>query len=70
MCIPEERKLSMKQKRGALYVREHRTSNYQAQERALREYVRRRGWLPHKIYGDKITGAIARRPNLDELLKD
>ena len=40
------------------------------QERALREYVHRRGWLPHKIYRDKITGTTARRPGLDELLKD
>jgi DNA invertase Pin-like site-specific DNA recombinase len=40
------------------------------QERALREYVQRRGWLMHKIYRDKCTGAAASRPGLDELLKD
>jgi len=61
----------MKQKHAALYVRvssgEQRT---EAQERALREYVQRRGWLQHKIYRDKIAGATARRPGLDELLRD
>jgi len=30
--------------------------------------VQRRGWVPHKIYRDKIT--TARLPGLDELLKD
>lgn len=61
----------MKQKRAALYVRVSTGEQHtEAQERALREYVRRRGWSPHKIYRDKITGATARRPGLDELLKD
>ena len=32
--------------------------------------MQRRGWLPHKIYRDKRTGATASRPGLDELLKD
>jgi DNA invertase Pin-like site-specific DNA recombinase len=40
------------------------------QERALVEYVQRRGWSQHKIYRDKCTGATAGRPGLDELLKD
>ena len=61
----------MTQKRAALYVRVSGGEQHtEAQERALREYVGRRGWLPHKIYRDKITGATARRPGLDELLKD
>ena len=61
----------MKQKRAALYVRVSSGEQHtEAQERALREYVQRRGWVPHKIYRDKITGATARRPGLDELLKD
>jgi len=61
----------MKQKRAALYVRVSSGEQHtEAQERALREYVQRRGWVPHKIYRDKITGTTARRPGLDELLKD
>src|SRR6266436_9583311 len=61
----------MKQKRAALYVRVSGGEQHtEAQERALREYVQRRGWVPHKIYRDKITGATAHRPGLDELLKD
>jgi DNA invertase Pin-like site-specific DNA recombinase len=61
----------MKQKRAALYVRVSSGEQHtEAQERALREYVQRRGWLAHTIYRDKITGATARRPGLDELLKD
>jgi len=61
----------MKQKRAALYVRvstgEQQT---EMQERSLRDYVRRRAWVLHKIYRDKCTGATANRPGLDELLKD
>ena len=61
----------MKQKRAALYVRVSSGEQHtEHQERALREYVQRRGWLQHKIYRDKITGATASRPGLDELLKD
>ena len=61
----------MKQKRAALYVRVSSGEQHtEAQERALRDYVQRRGWLPHKIYRDKRTGATANRPGLDELLKD
>src|SRR6266481_4238088 len=61
----------MKQKRAALYVRVSSGEQHtEAQERALREYVQRRGWVPHKIYRDKITGATARRPGLDDLLRD
>jgi DNA invertase Pin-like site-specific DNA recombinase len=61
----------MKQKRAALYVRVSSGEQHtEAQERALREYVRRRGWSQHKIYRDKCTGASATRPGLDELFKD
>lgn len=56
----------MKQKRAALYVRVSTGEQHtEAQERALREYVQRRGWVLHKIYRDKCTGATARRPGLD-----
>ena len=61
----------MKQKRAALYVRVSSGEQHtEMQERALREYVQRRGWSQHKIYRDKRTGATASRPGLDELLKD
>ena len=61
----------MKQKRAALYVRVSSGEQHtEAQERALREYVHSRGWVPHKIYRDKCTGASATRPGLNELLKD
>jgi DNA invertase Pin-like site-specific DNA recombinase len=61
----------MKQKRAALYVRVSSGEQHtEAQERALREYVQRRGWLQQKIYRDKCTGTTANRPGLDELLKD
>ena len=62
----------MKQKRAALYVRVSSGEQHtEAQERALREYVQRRGWLQHKIYRDKgISGSASTRPGFDELLKD
>jgi len=62
----------MKEKRAALYVRVSSGEQHtDAQERALLEYVQRRGWLPHKIYRDKGTsGSTSSRPGLDELLKD
>ncbi len=61
----------MKTKRAALYVRvssgEHNTG---AQERALREYVQRRGWKLRQIYRDQgVSGASSNRPALNELLK-
>lgn len=62
----------MKTKRAALYVRV--STNEQdtgAQERALREYVQRRGWKLQKTYRDQgQSGASAKRPALNELLKD
>jgi DNA invertase Pin-like site-specific DNA recombinase len=62
----------MKQKRAALYVRVSTGEQHtEAQERALKDYVQRRGWNLHKIYRDKgISGCKASRPGLDELLKD
>ena len=61
----------MKTKRAALYVRvssgEQKTG---AQERALREYVQRRGWKLQQIYRDQgVSGASSNRPALNELLK-
>jgi len=62
----------MKVKRAALYLRvstgEQRTD---AQERALRDYVSRRGWKLQKVYRDQgKSGASSNRPALNDLLKD
>ena len=44
----------MKTKRAALYVRvSSGEQNTGAQERALREYVQRRGWKLQQIYRDQ-----------------
>jgi DNA invertase Pin-like site-specific DNA recombinase len=62
----------MKTKRAAVYARVSTGEQHtQVQERALRDYVERRGWILHKIYRDKgFSGASTRRPALDEMLKD
>jgi DNA invertase Pin-like site-specific DNA recombinase len=61
----------MKAKRAALYVRvSSEEQNTAAQERALREYVERRGWKLQQIYRDQgVSGAKSNRPALNELLK-
>ena len=62
----------MKPKRAALYTRvSSDEQNTEAQERALRVYVRRRGWIVQKLYRDRgLSGANANRPALNEMLKD
>lgn len=62
----------MKPKRAALYTRvSSDEQNTEAQERALRDYVRRRGWIVQKIYRDRgLSGANANRPALNEMLRD
>src|SRR5450432_3553680 len=62
----------MKRKRAALYVRVSTDEqNTNAQERALKEYVQRRGWLLYHIYKDTgISGSVSSRPGLNELMKD
>jgi DNA invertase Pin-like site-specific DNA recombinase len=62
----------MKQTRAALYVRVSTgEQNTEAQERALKDYVKRRGWTVLKIYRDKgMSGAKASRRGLDEMLSD
>jgi DNA invertase Pin-like site-specific DNA recombinase len=62
----------MKTKRAALYVRvSTNEQNTGAQERALREYVQRRGWKLQKIYRDQgLSGTSSKRPAYGELLKD
>jgi DNA invertase Pin-like site-specific DNA recombinase len=61
----------VKAKRAALYVRvSTNEQDTEAQERALREYVQRRGWKLQKIYRDQgVSGASSNRPALNELLK-
>jgi DNA invertase Pin-like site-specific DNA recombinase len=61
----------VKIKGAALYVRvSSGEQNTGAQERALREYVQRRGWKSQQIYRDHgISGASSNRPALNELLK-
>jgi DNA invertase Pin-like site-specific DNA recombinase len=61
----------VKTKRAALYTRvSSGEQNTEAQERALREYVQRRGWTVQQIYRDQgVSGASSNRPALNELLK-
>jgi DNA invertase Pin-like site-specific DNA recombinase len=61
----------VKTKRAALYTRvSSGEQNTGAQERALREYVQRRGWTVQQIYRDEgVSGASSNRPALNELLK-
>ena len=62
----------MKTRRAALYVRvSSGEQNTEPQEKALREYVQRRGWAIQKLYRDQgISGASASRPALNQLLQD
>lgn len=61
----------MKTKRAALYVRvSSGEQNTGAQERALRDYVQRRGWKLQQIYRDRgVSGTSSNRPALNELMK-
>jgi DNA invertase Pin-like site-specific DNA recombinase len=61
----------VKTKRAALYVRvSSGEQNTGAQERALREYVQRRGWKLQQICRDQgVCGGSSNRPALNELLK-
>jgi DNA invertase Pin-like site-specific DNA recombinase len=65
-----EVKEEVKTKRAALYVRvSSGEQNTGAQERALREYVQRRGWKLQQIYRDQsVSGASSNRPALNEML--
>jgi DNA invertase Pin-like site-specific DNA recombinase len=62
---------AVKTKRAALYVRvSSGEQNTGAQERALKEYIQRRGWKLQQIYRDQgVSGASSNRPALNELLK-
>lgn len=58
-------------KKAGIYVRvssaDQRTD---AQETELKSYARRRGWSVQHIYADKMSGATASRPALDDLMAD
>ncbi len=58
---------NLKTKHAALYVRvSSGEQNTGAQERALRDYVQRRGWKLQQIYRDHgVSGASSKRPALN-----
>jgi DNA invertase Pin-like site-specific DNA recombinase len=61
----------MRAKRVAIYTRVSTTDQHPAmQEKELREYVARRNWTIHRIYCDKVSGSVEKRPGLDALLDD
>jgi DNA invertase Pin-like site-specific DNA recombinase len=58
-------------KRVAAYVRVSTgEQNTGAQEKAIRDYVARRGWTLQKVYRDEISGSTSRRPGLDQMMND
>jgi DNA invertase Pin-like site-specific DNA recombinase len=58
-------------KRVAAYVRVSTgEQNTGAQEKAIRDYVARRGWTLQKVYRDEISGSTNRRPGLDQMMQD
>jgi DNA invertase Pin-like site-specific DNA recombinase len=61
----------MKAKRAAIYTRVSTTDQHpEMQEQELRDYVARRNWTIHRIYSDKVSGAVEKRPGLDALMED
>jgi DNA invertase Pin-like site-specific DNA recombinase len=44
--------------------------NLEVQAEPLRELVRHRGWQVHRVYDDRLSGAMERRPGLDALTED
>lgn len=44
--------------------------NLEVQEPPLREMILQRGWMLHKVYSDRESGAKERRPGLDALMED
>ena len=44
--------------------------NPEVQERPLRDLIAQRGWVLHRVYSDRASGAKERRPGLDELMRD
>jgi DNA invertase Pin-like site-specific DNA recombinase len=73
---------SLPPKRACLYVRVSTASksrqgdgigydqNPAVQEQPLQDLVVQRGWVLHKVYSDRASGATERRPGLDALMAD
>jgi DNA invertase Pin-like site-specific DNA recombinase len=61
----------MKVLRAAIYTRvSTRDQHPEMQRKELVTYVKRRGWILYKEYGDKVSGAVEHRRDLDALLAD
>jgi DNA invertase Pin-like site-specific DNA recombinase len=62
----------MKTQRAAIYTRVSTLDQHpEVQEKELVQYVNDRGWRAQKIYIDRgVSGAIEKRPALDEMLAD
>jgi putative DNA-invertase from lambdoid prophage Rac len=57
--------------KAAVYARVSTTDQTNAiQIRELKDYVERRGWTLVEVYEDKMSGAKASRPGLDQLMAD
>jgi DNA invertase Pin-like site-specific DNA recombinase len=58
-------------KKVAIYTRVSTTDQHpEMQHEELIRYIRSRNWTLYKAYGDKISGAMGKRPGLDALLDD
>ncbi len=61
----------MRTKKAAIYTRvSTRDQHPEMQRKELLEYVKRRGWILYKEYGDKVSGTVEHRLDLDALLED
>jgi DNA invertase Pin-like site-specific DNA recombinase len=62
----------MKQTRVAIYTRVSTDDqSTKTQEHELRQYAKHRGWTVQRVYTDHgFSGALEKRPALDELLRD
>jgi DNA invertase Pin-like site-specific DNA recombinase len=61
----------MKAKRAAIYTRVSTLDQHpEMQEQELRDYVASRNWTIHRIYSDKVSGAVEKRPGLEAMMDD
>jgi DNA invertase Pin-like site-specific DNA recombinase len=69
--IVKEAEPMAKKIRVAMYSRVSTDGqNLDGQETEMKEYAKHRGWEVTRIYRDKMSGAKASRPELDELMAD